>query len=434
MDSLPASDAAPGISPPPPPGRSAGPRRLRRLPDDGPVAGVCAGVAEYFDVDPVLVRIATVVLFFSGPGFFAYVLAWIFVPAAEGPAGHGAPTTGFGRRDRGTQILGILLLGLGLAVISGDWWGRPRGWLGPVGLMALGGWLLLRPSQDADAAQPTPAGPEPSPDPTWAAAPHAASGTAEAAVVDPTTPLPLDGRADGDDSSGPPPPWAQDTWMGPPEPPTLPPRRRQGIGAAVFGALLLWTGVAWLVGAGLETGLAGALLILGGGFVVGAFVGSTRVLILPALAVAGALALTTAVDVPLAGPVGAQRWEPRRIDEVADRYEVSIGEGTLDLGGIVVPAGDELVVEVSVGLGHLVVVVPEGLAVEVTSRVGAGEIDVFGKRQDGVGVSSEHQDGTSRGTLVLDLHVGMGRIDVDRATATAVPDVPELPTTNTTLG
>ena len=81
----PSDLGSPGAAPPPhPPRGRPGPRRLRRRPDDGHIAGVCAGVAEYFNVDPVLVRIAAVVLLFSGPGLIAYILAWIFVPADPG--------------------------------------------------------------------------------------------------------------------------------------------------------------------------------------------------------------------------------------------------------------------------------------------------------------------------------------------------------------
>ena len=106
----PPTSARPARPPRPRPPRAPGPRRLRRRPDDGHIAGVCAGVAEYFNVDPVIVRIAAVVLLFSGPGAFAYVLAWIFVPAEPGLARYGEPQPPIDRKDRATQIFGIVLL------------------------------------------------------------------------------------------------------------------------------------------------------------------------------------------------------------------------------------------------------------------------------------------------------------------------------------
>jgi len=46
------------------------------------VAGVAGGVAEYFDIDPVIVRLVFFGLLFSGAFLLAYLAAWIFVPVA----------------------------------------------------------------------------------------------------------------------------------------------------------------------------------------------------------------------------------------------------------------------------------------------------------------------------------------------------------------
>ncbi|MFT4261315.1 MAG: PspC domain-containing protein [Candidatus Woesearchaeota archaeon] len=46
------------------------------------VAGVCGGIGEYFDVDPVLVRFLWVLftLLLFGTGVLAYLIAWIIIP------------------------------------------------------------------------------------------------------------------------------------------------------------------------------------------------------------------------------------------------------------------------------------------------------------------------------------------------------------------
>jgi phage shock protein PspC (stress-responsive transcriptional regulator) len=45
------------------------------------IGGVCSGIAEYFDTDPTLIRLALVLLFFAGGvGVLAYIVAWIIVP------------------------------------------------------------------------------------------------------------------------------------------------------------------------------------------------------------------------------------------------------------------------------------------------------------------------------------------------------------------
>ncbi len=44
------------------------------------IAGVCGGLAEYFDVDPTLIRVLFVVGIFLGGGILAYIILWIVVP------------------------------------------------------------------------------------------------------------------------------------------------------------------------------------------------------------------------------------------------------------------------------------------------------------------------------------------------------------------
>ena len=57
--------------------------KLVRSDTDKMVAGVCGGLAAYLDIDPVLVRLAFVVLFFaSGIGFPIYLILWIVMPRA----------------------------------------------------------------------------------------------------------------------------------------------------------------------------------------------------------------------------------------------------------------------------------------------------------------------------------------------------------------
>ncbi len=57
-------------------------KRLYRSRDDKVLGGVCAGIANYFEVDPVLVRLLWVIftLVSMGLGIIAYIIAWIIVP------------------------------------------------------------------------------------------------------------------------------------------------------------------------------------------------------------------------------------------------------------------------------------------------------------------------------------------------------------------
>ena len=65
-------------------------RQLTRSEADKRIAGVCGGLAEYFDIDPLLVRIGFVVAAFMGFGLLAYVVMWIALP--RGTPGAPSPT------------------------------------------------------------------------------------------------------------------------------------------------------------------------------------------------------------------------------------------------------------------------------------------------------------------------------------------------------
>lgn len=45
------------------------------------LCGVCAGIAEYFNLDPTIIRLLWVILtFFGGSGVLAYIIAAIIIP------------------------------------------------------------------------------------------------------------------------------------------------------------------------------------------------------------------------------------------------------------------------------------------------------------------------------------------------------------------
>ncbi len=62
------------------------PRRVYRLVHDKKIAGVCSGLAKYFDVDVTLVRlvVATGIVLSGGLGLVAYIVAWIIMPVDRG--------------------------------------------------------------------------------------------------------------------------------------------------------------------------------------------------------------------------------------------------------------------------------------------------------------------------------------------------------------
>lgn len=58
-------------------------RRLFRDPDDHLVSGVCAGIANYFNIEPLWIRLAFALsFFFAGTGLLLYIILWIVIPKA----------------------------------------------------------------------------------------------------------------------------------------------------------------------------------------------------------------------------------------------------------------------------------------------------------------------------------------------------------------
>ncbi len=79
---------------------SNGTKRLYRPRDGRVVAGVCAGLAAYFGVDPTLVRLAfALVTVFGGLGVLIYLCAWVVIPEEGGDGSSIAETFANKRRS-----------------------------------------------------------------------------------------------------------------------------------------------------------------------------------------------------------------------------------------------------------------------------------------------------------------------------------------------
>ena len=65
---------------------AGGTRKLRRSETDKTVCGVCGGIAEYFGIDSILVRLLLVFFcLLGGSGIIAYIIAAIIIPPADQP-------------------------------------------------------------------------------------------------------------------------------------------------------------------------------------------------------------------------------------------------------------------------------------------------------------------------------------------------------------
>ncbi|MCY7364115.1 MAG: PspC domain-containing protein [Frankiaceae bacterium] len=375
----------PPPSPPPPP------PRLARDPDEKVVAGVCAGLARYTSTDPVLWRVAVAALaVFGGAGFVLYALAWLLLPRVDQQ--ESAAERLLRRPGSGLSVAGVVVLVLAAVVVLGISFDGGPG-LGV--LLVLGGlaYLVLRERRE------TP--------PVYGPAPLATASYGPSAWSD----------------------------GGAPPPVVRAPRERSVLGTLTLSVTVLVTGVLLALREnGVESltvarVLAVALLIVGAGLVLGTWWGRARWLALVGLVLAGLLvpaALLEGSPGSLRGGVGERPWVPA--DAVArDRsYELGAGEAVLDLRQLE-PGSARRVIDAEVGVGQLVVLVPEDLVVQVSAEVGLGEIvvrELDGSRvdrgdEDGTGLDEEFIVGSPArdANVALDLQVGAGEIEVRRVTS-----------------
>ena len=55
-------------------------KKLYRSDTDKMLCGVCGGIAEYFDVDPTIIRLLWAILASTGSGIVAYIIAAVIIP------------------------------------------------------------------------------------------------------------------------------------------------------------------------------------------------------------------------------------------------------------------------------------------------------------------------------------------------------------------
>ena len=137
-------------------------QQLRRSRRDRVFFGVCGGIAEYFTVDPVLVRLAFVIVALAGgAGVLAYIVMAIIMPDSEPVATGGAepPFLGEGTSQtsttagRNASIVGaLILIGIGTIFLIDNlqWfgWFQP-GIFWPLILIGIGAALLAKRSTAA---------------------------------------------------------------------------------------------------------------------------------------------------------------------------------------------------------------------------------------------------------------------------------------------
>ena len=382
--------------------------RLRRtILADRKVAGVAGGIARHLDIDPLIVRVAFVVLtLFGGGGLLLYVALWLLLP--EDGAAQAAV-----RLDE--RSLNVALIGVGviaaLMLVGGIGGASWFPWT--LALLAL---VVLLFFTVKDGRPSAPQGPPPVPPvapPPYSQAAYAQAAYAQTAYAPTASAQTASAPADHPTAQQPIPP-APFAYAPPPRP--RDPRRR---GPQLFWfTLALVTlamgvlGMADVSGAdvpgsaypALATALIGLMLL------VGAFFGRAGGLI-----ALGLLSATVLAGVTVGEHVDARTStiRPETAGAVSSSYSQGAGELIIDLTTVSNPSAlDGRNVSVEVGAGRVEVIVPDDIDVVASGSVGAGDLKLFNSGQDGLGVElTELNDvPAEQATLHLDVQLGVGEI------------------------
>ncbi len=162
---------------------------------------------------------------------------------------------------------------------------------------------------------------------------------------------------------------------------------------------------------------AAALVTIALGLIVGAWFGRARGLIALALLTTVGLLISTGTE-RWGGEVGNSVYRPDTLNAVADRYDFTAGNATLDLRGIDF-TGQQQAITATMKLGQLRVLVPPTVDTTATVRMENGRALILGKEFDGREVDGQSvtdlgTDGTGGGTLNLDLQLDTGNVEVVR--------------------
>ncbi|MFJ6675154.1 PspC domain-containing protein [Actinosynnema sp. NPDC091369] len=394
--------------------------RPRRPHDGRKIAGVAAGIAQRYQIDPVIVRVAFVAMALcNGAGVLIYLLGWLLLAQADDEVSAAEALLGRGRSSTPTALTVLL----GLAVVPATGFFVDGGFtmvggvllsVGAIYLLHRGRGQLNRPESAVafGAGQGVGVG-------------DGAGGrvSTEEQTTERVTPPAWDplGAA----------PFAWDLPEpgGPPEPvaaspaPVVARRPRSRVGPATFGAALVVLAGSLVASSYSDWFQAQHVLgllvaVLGAGMVLGALRGNGGrglIWLVVPLSVVGVVLTSVDFDVD-AKQMGSTRERPTAVAEVDDRYTASVGEVELDLTAL--PSSGSVTTGVEVGLGSARVRVPAEADVTVNCRTDLGSVRCLGRESDGEGrheeVTDYGTDGPGGLTIVLDVRTDLGEVEVSR--------------------
>ena len=375
-------------------------RKLTRRRADRKIAGVAAGVADYFDVDAIWIRLLFVLTVFAGGlGLVAYIALWILAPATDEPA---PSPTGDGRRvlRRLTSTsAGTIVAALGILLIATMIFESSRGLFWGLALIAIGVFLFReRDARGSEAAGANGA--------TIASSVPPAAGTKQTETA----------------GTGEPPVGGAGVVARAPQPGAPRPKReRSPLGAITFGVLFVVLGGMWLVDTSTDAELrlvqyfSAALLVLGAGIAVGTFVGRARWLVFPAFLLVPALFLANVITLPLEGGIGTRNVNAESFADLESSYQIAAGQLVANFEGLTEAEREEpFALRMTAAVGQITVYLPSDLPVDVRARARLGAVQIQGQQTGGVDVDVSRRVGPEgvSPAMTLDLQTSLGQIRV----------------------
>jgi phage shock protein PspC (stress-responsive transcriptional regulator) len=369
-------------------------------------AGVAAGLARRLGIDPLVVRAGFILLgLLFGMGLAVYFVLWLLMPDERGRISLEQAL----KYGDGHSIF-LLIVAVVVLFSGGPWFGNDNGggirFFGFAALAVGTWWFLTRTDSGKEILRSA----------NWSGrSPAAAAGSTPAgeASTSPAGPAASSGLSTGNAAANAgaaswPPPTGNPSIPVTVAVPTPPSERTRGIGFAagllVLGAAILTAvGVtsaaerlAWQ-GSHLAVGIAAGLAVLGLGIVISGIAGRRAGWLAPfAVAAMVASLFTSVMPHGLTQPfsVGERSHEPTVLAE-EQTYQLGIGELQVDLTSADYSTRDGVeTITATVGLGELILVVPEDVRVTVHASGRAGEIVAFDSNEGGAQ--------TSRGGTILD--------------------------------
>ncbi|HVF54365.1 MAG TPA: PspC domain-containing protein [Actinomycetota bacterium] len=343
------------------------PRRLTRRSGGRIIGGVAGGLADFFGIEALVMRIVFAVLvIMGGAGLILYLLLWACVPAV----GRGtSPMRRLLDRSPGAgKLVGAALIGVAAVMAAsalGLW--RPNIAI-PAALVGLGIYLLR--DQPHSIAIPIESG--------------ATTHVAPASAV--TVPRPR--------------------------------RARSALGWLILAGVLVALGVTGVLD---RTGAlslvvgdypALGLLIVGVGLLIGAWRGRSRMMIAVGILSLPIVLAASIVDFPLNGRIGDRYFTPMARSELGREHEVLFGRTTFHLSDSMPQGLSSL--DLNVAMGEVDVLVPRDTRIVIDADIALGQIYAFRETTSGKALSFQRTFGPddAKRTLSITMHGGIASLGV----------------------